>query len=303
MPTVLRLTPAACDTIADAGGHAIQTLDHWGLSVARAGSLSAAVTHLRGVARRGSYGQDLSEWEQTAAAVELVADWYTVASSLTLEPVTAIARELDAALCAGPASGVTSDTLSQFWFGTLLARAGLVPAVPDVPGRRPDFIIRVDDSRFGFEVKRPRTLKSAMPAVDAAAAQLRDYGSAGFIALDLSAALGARELITSRYSDATPPADQFRPKFIRNAVEFSDRVAGKRCNGRYRYVLGLFSYSRIFAWHQSDPESPTIDQFVQAALFPDCDPEAVQTVGTRVRDALREWMGSVSLTGLRTIYP
>jgi hypothetical protein len=242
---------------------------------------------MRAVAECGSYGATAAEWADTARALTAVADWVQIANSLTAQPVVQIAQELSIAIGSGADARKADDVLTQFWFGAMLARSGLRPAVPPAAGRRPDFVIRADDMPLSVEVKRPESVHSAMRAIKSATSQIRDYGKPGFIALDLSPALDTDSLIMKCFFDHASAIEQFRPVFLHHSRQISDRIRGYRCEGKFSRILGLLMYARVYAWHHSNTSSPQMSVFVEAPVFPGACGGLIRDTAERVKAALR----------------
>jgi hypothetical protein len=263
-------------------------------------SLRAAITHLDAVAKRKSYGHTETELAATAAALETVTDWVLITQSLTEKPVAAIAQELGWALESGTTTAEAASLVTQFWFGVLLARSGLRPAVPPAGARRPDFVIQVG-TPIAVEVKRPQTLKGVMRNIKEAARQIRDYGQPGFVAADLSLALGTHLLAASFYDSPRTAADMFGPVFVQHARAISDRVHGYKAAGKFGRVLGLLLYARVHAWHRSDPSSPLMSIFVESPVFPSACAGLMVHVSERVRVALRAGVSELAQGNVRAL--
>lgn len=288
------LSPEACEWIADRAGESVNILRSWGLDVAATNPIREAILHLRRVAVAGSYGRTLEELEATATALTTVSDWNQITSCLTEDPVAQIAEELAVAVTSGATTAKGEDLRSQFWFGALLARAGLRPAVPPAIGRRPDFVVFMDNMPIAVEVKRPQSMRSAIKAVKAAAGQIRDYKAPGFVAVDLSRALGTDILTARCYFDQVPPERQFAPVFLKHARTLSDRVRGYQAAGRFARVLGLFTFGRLSTWHYRDPSGPQSSMFLEAPVFPLACGGIIQDTAKRVKAAVLRAMGELS---------
>ena len=275
-----RVTPERCAQVADAGEAAVQILERWGLRRAR-GSLGLAVQHLRQVAAVHSYGPTLGDWDRTATAVQLVADWYHIAASLPPEHASSVAGEIAQALRRD-----NGDIRSQLRLGFELVQAGLNARVPRGTGRRPDFLVTVAGQELAVEVKVAQTRAAVLRTVDRAAAQIRDAGHVGVVAIDVSPALAASHFTTGCYHDRVPPHDQFRPRFGHFARHVAERVAGQRGRGRYGVISGLVLYARIFAFQMSEALNLVGTDYTYAGPVLNLHPPEVQAASRHVCDAL-----------------
>jgi hypothetical protein len=290
------LTPDKCANVADVAMEALHTMQRWGLTASPQSELASAERHLRIVARDGVFGRLPDEFQSTMLALEIAVDWARIASCLTEEPVSQIAKELMEALKRGAVGRRPTDVRSQFWFGAVLALAGLRPGVPPDNGRRPDFVIHADGMPLAVEVKRPESTKSAMAALKTGAGQIRDYGRPGFIALDLSAALQASRWARLPFKTPASAIDQFKTRFTGSAREISERVRGYRSTDKWSGLLGLFSYSRLHTWHHSEYIVPVSFLFLEAPIFERACSGIIEPTAQRVKHALLGALGSFDPT-------
>ena len=232
--------------------------------------------------------------KRTAHAIALTDDWNLITSSLTTNRIDQIAEELSQAIARGVNSRKAADIHSQFWFGAMLARAGLHPAVPLTKARRPDFVVSADTVLIAIEVKRPSNRNAALRSLKEAASQIRDYGRPGFIAVDLSMALGVDRFVTDVYHDNRLPSDALRPIFRAMAQELSDRVGGYRQKGKWSGILGLFTFARLIAWHSSAPGSPERTLYIHAPIFEDACSGLIVDTARRVKTLLKHGTGAMS---------
>lgn len=290
------LSPANAGKLAQRAWELMDALEHWGLQLERSTSLVSSVRQLELVATRGSYGNTLPELHRTGEALRIVSDWLQVLNCLTEERASNVAEELCEAIASGANNRRASDVLSQFWFGTLLAHSGLHPAVPAAgQGRRPDFVIQADTYQLSMEVKRPESLRSTLRAIHEAAAQIRDYGRPGFIAVDLSRALDTTRFLVGGYYDREQPLERFGPEFLKATDGLVARIFGQRSEGRYRSLMGLFMFARGDAWHHGRHSSPYSTVFVNARIFDRACSGLVADTSERVTRLIRS--GVERLTG------
>jgi hypothetical protein len=251
------LTPGACAVIADTADEAMQLFAAWHIPLPKQERLRQAIGLLRKVAAAGSWGTTEPELARVGAALFVVGDFILIAQSLRGDPVDAISEEISTALGSGLAtvSQVGGyDVQTQYWFGMLLARAGLLPRVPRAGERRPDFVITADTVDFGTEHKRPQSARSAPDALDAAAGQLRDYGdkhhTPGVIVMDLSNAVGVQHLA------GTPLPTPVRERYLigtlveAQADRLDRRAQTYRQSNKYDRIVGLICYARALLWKE-----------------------------------------------------
>jgi hypothetical protein len=290
------LSPTNSGKLAQRAWELMETLENWGLRLESSASLLTSVRQLERVAERDSYGNSLPELQRTGEALRIVYDWLQVLNCLTDKRASNVAEELCQAIASGANDRRASDILSQFWFGTLLAHSGLRPAVPPAAqGRRPDFVIQADTYLLSVEVKRPQTLSSTLRAVREAAAQIRDYGKPGFVALDLSLALNTQRFLIGGYLDSEQPLERFGPDFLQATEAIAARVRGQRSEGSYRSLMGLFMFARGDAWHHQRMSSPYSTVFVNSRTFERACFGLVTNTSERVTGLIRS--GVERLTG------
>jgi hypothetical protein len=256
------LTPAACNALAVALDEARETLRSWNIRLPETGRLEMAARQLRRIADQNHYGASIEELHLSAQAIFLANDFYTITRTLRADRLEPIARELIRAL----AGTLQQDSLdrrayemqSQFWFGTLLAYSELHPMVPDTSGKRPDFVITIEEVRLAVEVKRPSTFATAHVLVDSADEQIRGYGRPGIVVVDLSEAIGT-ELLLDRESSSqgrTRVSDAVRPVFTKYADELKTYIR-RRQPTDYSSIVGLIVYTRFCVWE--DPTANRLD--------------------------------------------
>jgi hypothetical protein len=289
MPSILRLTPEACADIADRGADVAVALGRLGLHVGASRGLGLAIVHLRRAATERSLGADSVAWGQTAAAVQLVAAWVEVMTTLPSDPLGVFGAdfisELHAALRGTSLDDPSTDVLSQLALGALVRQTGDISIhVPPGTGSRPDFVVGSYGEELGLEVKRPNREGAAKNLIRKAAGQLRACGCPGLVALDLSLVVGAHELTRESFANPTPVSDRLRSQFhtigspLANWV--ADRQEQERAEGRHapdyrsiaptavpdaadpppaRFgcVLGLLGYVRVFEWGPNVNPTPT----------------------------------------------
>ncbi|HEX8691085.1 MAG TPA: hypothetical protein VF746_01485 [Longimicrobium sp.] len=257
-----QLSPQACEALAVALEEAQEVLISWNLRQTENGRIARAIRQLHTVAMNGSFGSTKAQLYETARAIFLANDLYVITRTLPSERDDPIAQEL-AAILGGSLTEDTHDRRayemqSQFWFGTLLAQSELHPTLLAGVGRRPDFIVTVDNVRLAVEVKRPTSISAAEYAVRKAHRQIRELGIPGIVALDLSDAIGLRQLDTerARASGAVRPHDLARQPFNEAAEQVRHYIDSNRPN-RFERLLGLIFYARYCVWHA--PESSDLD--------------------------------------------
>lgn len=251
------LTPGACGIVADVAAQAMAAFAAQGIPVPKQVQLRQAIATLRRIASTRSWGTSTSALATSGAALSVAGDLILIAQCLRGDPIKAVADEMGEALTAAlPTLARVGgyDLQSQYWFGMVLARAGLRPRIPVLNERRPDFVISADTFEFGVEHKRPQSWRSARRALDTAARQLRDYGrkhhSPGLIVLDLSDAMGLPHLVGERI-----PADDALRHNIGSVLQhradlLDERVVAHRHASKYARIVGLICYARALAWHE-----------------------------------------------------
>jgi hypothetical protein len=294
------ISPGGCDIIADTLEDAIKIFETWELPVRVTTRLREACAELRLISVRGTFGQDDLELHRAVKALTLATDFYQIAQSLGDRPIEALVSELATAF-RGTLDERTKDRSayqmqSQLWFGLLLARAGLRPAIPPATGVRPDFVIRRGTLHVGVEVKRPAKVRSAWPAVEDAARQLRNYGQPGIIVIDLSDALGFDNLTVAAINAPDPPESLVEPHFLDNARDLTDRVRHQfvtKPKGKFSRVIGLVVFARLFAWHRSDMSRPSGCVFFRIPFFPEACAGLIPDISDSIREALLRGMESL----------
>jgi hypothetical protein len=254
------LTPGACDVVADTADEAMDVFAAWDIPLPKQERLRQAVRLLRKVAAARSWGTTEAERARVAAALSVAGDFILIAQCLRGDPVAAISEEIRTALGQGLAAlaqgGGHSDLQSQYWFGMLLARAGLRPRVPRAGERRPDFVVGADTMDFGVEHKRPRTEHSAPGALDKAAGQLRDYGDVhhtpGVIVMNLSDAVGVQRLAGTPLQTPGVERHLIGELFQAQADRLDWRAQTNRLSDKYDRIVGIICYARALLW----PEQP-----------------------------------------------
>ena len=249
------LTPGACDVVAETAEAAMEVFAAWHIPLPKQERLRQAIGLLRKVAAAGSWGASQADLAQVAAALSVGGDFILIAQCLRGDPVVAISEEIHTALGSGLAavSRVGGyDVQSQYWFGMLLARAGLRPRVPRAGERRPDFIVAADTIDFGIEHKRPQSARSAPDALDTAAGQLRDYGAKhrtpGVIVMNLSDALGVQHLAGTPLRTPSVERQLVSKLFQAQADSLDRRAQTYRRSNKYDRIVGLICYARALLW-------------------------------------------------------
>jgi len=265
------LTPAACEYVADTVEQAMGVFAAWDIPLPRQQGLREAVVMLREVASAGAWGTIPADLARLTPALTLAGDFILIAQCLGNDPVVAISNEMRPALGEGLATIAKVggyDIHSQYWFGMLLARAGLRPRVPRAGERRPDFVVAADGIDFGVEHKRPQSERSAPRALDAAAGQLRDYGSRhhtpGVIVMDLSAAIGTHHLAGARVASADGELRTLIGRDLQGQAGHLDRrVSTYTRSDKYERIVGLICYVRTILWiEQRSGLVPTVTAWV-----------------------------------------
>jgi hypothetical protein len=255
-------------TLVAMGRDAIDALREWGVPVSTTVGLARAVKYLEQIPDAPAAEGALLDLKAHADALLMLTDWLVIVRSLSAEPVKHIAAEIADAVAQGHLGSTAGQSLqSQFWLGSILAHGGFRPGVPRPGRRRPDFVAHLDGLDLSVEVKRPKSLASAMRAVDSAASQIRDFDLPGFVALDLSEALDADAYTIGAYNHRILPRDQFVPVFVREARGIAARINGHRGAGKWGRVLGLLTFARVHAWHSTRHEAPTMTLCVDVPVF------------------------------------
>jgi hypothetical protein len=273
-PRVLRpstgFTPYVAGDLAAVLSSAIDVLQDWHLPVRTEGRLRRAEEHLRTVAARGAIGNDPTDLIRTATSAALAVDFYHIATTLNETRDEPIAQELAVAL-GGTMEGDSKDTSayeiqSQYWVGVLLAQSALRPAIPVSSGRKPDFIVTVNDLSCGVEVKRPQSVKAAARVLGDAADQLREFGTAGIVALDLSAAVGTNALILPQ--PGIVARDVVRHRLYNIGEQLGDYIHRYNRSDKYNKILALIAFARFWVWTSLDPPISDAGILFTITIFP-----------------------------------
>jgi len=103
---------------------------------------------------------------------------------------------------------------SQLWVGSIFHAAGLTPDIPQCKGgKSPDYVITVEGTRYGVEVKRPTKASNIPSAIDDAYDQLREYDIAGGLAIDVSDCLDDSLLFAYEADSTRPPYEAIETAF------------------------------------------------------------------------------------------
>jgi hypothetical protein len=288
-----RLSPAGCAELAASARSAIDAFCAADLRVPSKGRLQAAVTRLETVAALDTYGDSPSELRETANAIMIASDFYQIAHSIHKNATDSqINREIMGAfgglLSGDSANSSPYDLQSQYWFGMLMARAGLNPRIPRLGTRKyPDFIIDHDTLEWGVEVKRPQSERGIPRVLGDAGTQLASNKWPGVIVLDLSMCLHA--LLPSSGVIRSPPkaARVLTPKFTDLAKSAIRHVARYDLSTKFsRVVLGV-CYARVYTWDLSDMTEPDLDMMAYMKVFPDNCAGLLVTHAERLQKALQ----------------
>lgn len=294
-----KLTPEACHHIADAAREAIRVFETWDLHLPETSRLRMSASHLAAVACAGNFGSTEEELYITAQALHTAIDFFQVAQHIDSERSDAVAAELVRAL-RGTLDARTKDSnpydiQTQFWFGVLLAKAGLKPRVPpSLPGAKPDFQIEFDTLEIAVEVKRPQNFASARRALDTAAGQLRDFGKPGMIALDISECFGAAQLIVGAKRAREPAAELVKSLFRPSVARLVKHVRSYDRSDKYNRIVCLGVWARIVSWHK-DLDEPNATVFAWFESFPTACAGLLADSSRRLASVLHD--GVEELTG------
>ncbi len=203
---------------------------------------------------------------------------------------------LQGSLLPSPSVSEPKEFQTQYWFGMLLAQAGLHPMVPDLTfaGRRPDFIVDLQGLRCGVEVKRPQSFRSARRALDRAASQLRDFGQPGLIALDLSDCLGGESLSVAALNSAIPIQKLIEPDFIHHSRLLGRRPVTYNQSNKYARIFMLACYARVVGWRRPDLSQPEGSFFLYPEVYPDACEGLILDYSRRMKDVLLHGLEAVS---------
>lgn len=248
----------------------MQMFERWRLPRVVASRLAYAARHLDKVAASGSYGDDDDELTETLDAITLCTDFLQIAATLPDERLREVADELAIAI-RGSMSGTSKgrqpwEYLSQYWFGTALAVAHVVPhIVPQTKAEksRPDFVVRIAGVDCAVEVKRPESFNSARDALDRAAGQLRNFELPGAAVLDLSDCIDSMTRRNGFLGDET-----FSPALAEQMERLMVRPLKYNQSDKYKRVFMLVLFARTHGWKPQDGElHPDGSYFVNTARF------------------------------------
>jgi hypothetical protein len=243
--------PESCGRMAEDLEYAIARFAKWNLPIKEKGRLKRAVSVLRRVAERGRFGADPEQLQLIANAVMVAGDFSAVAYFLNDGEIQVVFEELVGAMggsLAETGKQTAYDLQSQFWFSTILARAKLRVTAPHVEhGRRPDFVFTFEELEHSAEVKRPKTLHSAVALIESAADQIRQYGAPGIIVVDIAQCLNTRDFILSLL-DRREEAIKLIDERFRAVTEELDRGVRYGDCDRYGHVVAMIAHCKYPYW-------------------------------------------------------
>lgn len=160
---------------------------------------------------------------------------------------------------------------SQYWMGSVLEGGGYRPRIPIGAGTKsPDFIVEEGTYRYGIEIKRPSGLSAALRLTSQAAVQLREYGVAGCVVLDLSECVPSDQLHWLENGDASEAQQRFMEEMarvfasIRSSILDDDR---HEMRPGFQGVMGFAGIARGWSWIGPDPKRLALHAAFGATAF------------------------------------
>lgn len=287
--------PDNCVRLADQLAEAIAKFARWQMPQATRGRLPSCVQILREISRQGEYGNTDAELRLAANAMMTAKDFAEIAAALPEKRDDDMANELQHAF-AGTVDATERNRRpyqyqSQFWFATLLIRAGITPGI-----RRgstepsPDFEIDLETFPVLTEVKRPEGRRSINRNVDDAARRIRTAEKPGIIVLDLYDAFGLGDLVVGRRTFKQSIADMASMSFQASVRGITQRI-GREKSARYQRIVGMSCFARVCSWRDDKPDAPIVTLMYGASWFPDANwgllGNTVAHYHERIRTAIR----------------
>jgi hypothetical protein len=237
----------ACEAIEDIDG-AISILRAYGVKVPESSRLHQAKDVLMEAVNTGALVPAHRGDSLGLRALETSLDFSAIAATLPPTRVADVRRELSAAVEGGLELAAENQTAlqyqSQYVVRAALVRAGLQPMHPLAgprKGKKPDLLIEQGTMTYGIEAKRPQAARNVVPRMEDARDQLRHYGVAGAVLIDVSDCI--RHVARSALDDAVRS----------HALSMYERIFVPDCgyNPGYSGIMLAGAYARV-AWTAED---------------------------------------------------
>lgn len=275
VPRQKRATPARCAVLARRLARIANALEKGGVRVARVGRLRAGATVLARVAARRSFPTSKGDRRALANAIRDSHEFLAIRVLLGATGFAGMASDVQKAmkgtLDRTEPSRSAYQFQSQLWVGSVFHAAGLTPAVPQkTTTKSPDYIIDVEGTQYGVEVKRPTKAANITKAVDEAYEQLRDYDIAGGVAIDVSDCLDDA-LVFAHDADRTrPPYEALDAAFSALYHQVSDYLidsATRRPSPVTSRLFFAIVYLHGWRWFRKRPGGPELFSATQVGRF------------------------------------
>jgi hypothetical protein len=263
-PSELKLfTPKLFGDCEIALSTALTALQRGGIRVPESGRLRRELAALR-LAATGSLPRERQAQVLLANAATDAIDFMEIVRALGSQ-LAVVAADVQRAMRGGAIGRSTRQVAerfqSQLWLGSILARGGYEPQIPEGLGLTPDYTIEDGLSTYGVEIKRPDSESSIENRLAKGARQLRDFGVTGCVILDLSQVSGLYEVAWLERSEAertrTVLHARFEEldKFVRATV--LDDARGI-INPKFRGISTIMTFARSAIWIEGAPSGVTI---------------------------------------------
>jgi hypothetical protein len=156
---------------------------------------------------------------------------------------------------------------SQLWLGSVLKMGRYEVRIPTGAKSRPDFLVEEGISTYGVEVKRPDTVAGAKRKLKEGASQLRSYGVAGAVIMDLSEAVGLHSLAWSLRHSIEPTVQSMHSEFADLDMALKTQTLNELAHQPkpgYEGVVVIFSFARSAVWIQGPQAGITVVAFAAA---------------------------------------
>lgn len=275
VPAHKRATPARCAVLARRMNRIADALEKKGVRVAKLARLRTGASLLQATAAKGTFPAGKRERRAVANAIRDSHEFLAIQKLLGVADFAATASDVQAAM-----KGTLERTeatrrpyqfQSQLWVGAVLHAGGLTPRVPSTTkGKSPDYLVDVQGTTYGVEVKRPRRAANILGALDEAFDQLREYDVAGGVAIDVSDCLDDSLMFAHDADRAAPPYQAIDTAFGRLYHGVSEYLIDRKVNRVNSVVSRIFFvivYLHGWRWFVKRPQGPELFSATQVGRF------------------------------------
>ena len=275
VPAHKRATPARCALISRRLTRIADALEKKGVRVAKLARLRRGASLLHAIAGDGAFPVRKRERRAVANAIRDSHEFLAIEELLGATGLAAMASDVQIAMKGTlDRTEVTRQPYqfqSQLWVGAVLHAGGLIPKAPSkTTGMSPDYLIEVEGSTYGVEVKRPTKATRIREAIDQAFEQLRDFDAAGGVAIDVSDCLDDALLFGHDADRSTPPYQAIDTAFTDLYHGVSDYLIDRRSNRVNPVVSRIFFvvvYLHGWRWFLRRPRGPELFSATQFGRF------------------------------------